>query len=293
MVRVRCNGRFGKVAAGAQRLAPALALSVLAVGPAVARDLPALLEPWSSDPPQQAVAEAAPPFHLAADAQTRARAETCLASAIYYEAGNQTRDGQEAVAQVVLNRVRHPNYPKSVCGVVYQGAEARGCQFTFACDGSLRRAPDARGWREAEAVAERALDGFVAASVGASTHYHTLWVHPAWGATMTPTRRIGAHQFYRLAGGVAELTGVYAGLEPAVAPMAITLRRLVTAPPTTLGVAASRPRAAPFTAWGLQIAIVTPGRGGDLLVSESGAPTTAPPAVSERPASAVAITTGS
>ena len=79
-----------------------------------------------------------------------AQALECLASAVYYEAGNQDDDGERAVAQVVLNRVRHPAFPASVCGVVYEGStRPTGCQFTFTCDGSLYRQPDADGWRRA------------------------------------------------------------------------------------------------------------------------------------------------
>ena len=86
---------------------------------------------------------AAQPFFAGkVDDATRARALDCLTSAIYYEAGQESTDGQRAVAQVVLNRVRHPAFPASVCGVVYEGStRATGCQFTFTCDGSLARAP--------------------------------------------------------------------------------------------------------------------------------------------------------
>jgi hypothetical protein len=138
--------------------------------------------------------EAAPPFVLPVDGVARDRAVACLTAAIYYEAGREPRDGQEAVAQVVLNRVRHPGFPKSVCGVIYEGAErATGCQFSFTCDGSTRRRPLPARWRAAEAVAMAALDGHVAAEVGASTHYHALSVRPAWRTTLVQTARIGAH----------------------------------------------------------------------------------------------------
>ena len=89
-----------------------------------------------------------------AGADVRAQALECLTSAVYYEAGNETVDGQRGVAQVVLNRVRHPAFPASVCGVVYQGSlRTTGCQFTFTCDGSLNRSPDAAGWARAHKVA--------------------------------------------------------------------------------------------------------------------------------------------
>src|SRR5690606_26226798 len=127
-------------------------------------------------------AEPARPFILeSAAAEDRGRALSCLTAAIYYEAGAESANGQRAVAQVVLNRLRHPNFPKTVCGVVFEGAErATGCQFTFTCDGSLARAPSAAGWKRAEAVAEAALDGFVDEAVGHATHYHAVYVVPYW-----------------------------------------------------------------------------------------------------------------
>jgi spore germination cell wall hydrolase CwlJ-like protein len=146
---------------------------------------------------------AAAPFSVAnADAATRARALDCLTSAVYYEAGNQSEDGERAVAQVVLNRVRHPAFPSSVCGVVYQGStQATGCQFTFTCDGSLERRPSAEGWARARKIAEAALNGAVFGAVGLATHYHADYVVPYWASTMAKNAVIGAHLFYRWAGG--------------------------------------------------------------------------------------------
>jgi spore germination cell wall hydrolase CwlJ-like protein len=145
---------------------------------------------------------AAAPFSMAnLDTATRARALDCLTSAVYYEAGNQTEDGERAVAQVVLNRVRHPAFPSSVCGVVYQGStQSTGCQFTFTCDGSLERRPSAEGWARARAIAEAALNGTVFAPVGLATHYHADYVVPYWASTMAKNAVVGAHLFYRWAG---------------------------------------------------------------------------------------------
>jgi hypothetical protein len=146
---------------------------------------------------------AALPFSTAdLDSSTRARALECLASAVYYEAGNQDADGERAVAQVVLNRVRHPAFPSTVCGVVYQGStQATGCQFTFTCDGSLERRPDAAGWARAKQIAEAALGGTVFSPVGWATHYHANYVVPYWASTMAKNAIVGAHLFYRWAGG--------------------------------------------------------------------------------------------
>jgi spore germination cell wall hydrolase CwlJ-like protein len=161
---------------------------------------------------------AAVPFLLKGDTSSRAQALNCLASAVYYEAGNQDIDGQRAVAQVVLNRVRHVAFPSSVCGVVYEGStRITGCQFTFTCDGSLSRKPDADGWRRAIDVARAALSGYVYAPVGLATHYHANYVVPVWAATMAKNDVIGAHLFYRWAGAwgqPAVYTKTYAAHEP-------------------------------------------------------------------------------
>jgi len=167
---------------------------------------------------------AARPFTLAgADEAAGLRALECLASAVYYEAGNESADGQRAVAQVVLNRVRHPAFPASVCGVVYQGStRPTGCQFTFTCDGSLARAPGSEGWRRARDVARAALSGFVYRPVGNATHYHANYVVPYWAPTLTKNAVVGAHIFYRWAGGwgrPAAFTQRYARAEASVAAL--------------------------------------------------------------------------
>ncbi len=122
----------------------------------------------------------------------------CLAKAIAYEAGNEPLAGRQAVAQVILNRVRHRAYPKTVCGVVFQGSERRtGCQFTFTCDGSLHRALSRRTWEAALAVAEQALVGRLPQTVGAATHYHATYVAPRWAPALDRVAVIGAHIFYQ------------------------------------------------------------------------------------------------
>ncbi|MFL6849875.1 MAG: cell wall hydrolase [Sphingomicrobium sp.] len=163
------------------------------------------------------------PFVFKGDAPARAQALNCLASAVYYEAGNQDENGERAVAQVVLNRVRHPAFPGSVCGVVYEGStRPTGCQFTFTCDGSLNRQPDAAGWRRAMSIAQQALTGAVYAPIGWATHYHADYVVPYWAATMAKNAVVGAHLFYRWAGGwgqPAVFSKTYAGREPNAAAL--------------------------------------------------------------------------
>ena len=165
--------------------------------------------PFSSAPVQ-----AARPFDLGAGSLDHERALLCLTQAVYYEAGFEPLAGRRAVAQVVLNRMRHPAFPKSVCGVVYQGAKLPVCQFSFTCDGSLDRAPAPAAWRQARDVAKAALAGFVETSVGSATHYHADYVAPRWAPMLTKISRIGAHIFYRWPGGWGQrgaFTGRYAG----------------------------------------------------------------------------------
>jgi hypothetical protein len=153
----------------------------------------------------------------------RLRSHDCLAQAIYYEAASESEDGQRAVAQVVLNRVRHPSWPNSVCGVVYQGPmrAGGGCQFTFTCDGSLARRAGGESWLRARRIAAEALNGRTFAPVGHSTFYHTHAVFPAWAPRLAKTTVIGAHIFYRLPGGWGEPSAFrasYAGREPMPRP---------------------------------------------------------------------------
>lgn len=131
----------------------------------------------------------------------RRNATDCLTSAIYYEAGNELTQGKRAVAQVVLNRVRHPAYPTTICGVVYQGAERKtGCQFTFTCDGSLARRPARDRWEQARMIAIGAISGVVEPSVGMATHYHANYVVPYWASSLDKVSQIGTHIFYRWKG---------------------------------------------------------------------------------------------
>jgi len=144
---------------------------------------------------------AARPFVFRGSDEDRAQALGCLATAVLYEAGDDA-EGQEAVAQVVLNRVRHAAFPGTVCGVVYQGSQrSTGCQFTFTCDGSLRRVMPEAAWRRAREVAERALGGIVDAKVGLATHYHTDWVYPYWSPELRKLARVGTHLFFGWPGG--------------------------------------------------------------------------------------------
>ncbi|MDE0878240.1 MAG: cell wall hydrolase [Sphingomonas bacterium] len=158
------------------------------------------------------------PFVENAAAPDAQRALDCLTQAVYYEARSESEDGQRAVAQVVLNRVRNPAYSNSVCGTVYEGSRrATGCQFSFTCDGSLNRRREPTAWSRAAQVAADALSGYVYAPVGTATYYHTAAVNPSWAARVTRVATIGAHLFYRLPGswgGIDAFKQRYAGSEP-------------------------------------------------------------------------------
>jgi spore germination cell wall hydrolase CwlJ-like protein len=158
----------------------------------------------AANPFSTAPVQPARPFILrAASPADRARAIECLTSAIYYEAGGDVVDDQRAVAQVVLNRVRHPLFPKTVCGVVFQGSSLKtGCQFTFTCDGSMARIPDRRGLTRDRVIATDALNGAVFAPVGYATHFHTPAVAPYWMPSLVKITQVGGHLFYRWPGGL-------------------------------------------------------------------------------------------
>jgi spore germination cell wall hydrolase CwlJ-like protein len=130
------------------------------------------------------------------EAIRRERDLDCLTDAIYYEARGETHRGQQAVATVVLNRVKSPSFPKTVCGVVFQRANS-GCQFSFACDGSMRHGREADAWVDARHIAARALSGYVLRDVGSATHFHTIDVAPGWGPKMLRVAQVGLHVFYR------------------------------------------------------------------------------------------------
>ena len=180
------------------------------------------------------------PFSMAgASALDRDRALQCLTAAIYYEAASESDAGQQAVAQVILNRARHPAFPGTVCGVVYQGSEHAGCQFSFACDGALARMPARAAWVRAARAAGMALAGYVYAPVGLATHYHTYAVTPAWNRALVMTDVVGAHFFHRWKGywgTSAAFNQRYAGGEPVPGPH-MTLPPV--APPTPQMIAAA------------------------------------------------------
>lgn len=184
-------------------------------------DISAKVATATPDAPFTAAAPfVAPPFLTSKSVDDASRAADCLTAAVYYEARSQSQDGQRAVAQVVLNRVRDRAFPNSVCGVVYQGAERRtGCQFSFTCDGSMNRPREVGAWDRARAVATAALGGSVYAPVGAATSFHTTSILPWWASSLARITTVGAHVFYRWQGALERaltFRQAYAGVEPGV-----------------------------------------------------------------------------
>lgn len=170
----------------------------------------------------------------AAPQAVRGRDVQCLAQAIVHEAGLEPLEGQQAVAQVIMNRLRAPAYPKTVCGVVYQGSSRRtGCQFTFTCDGSLSRPVPERRFADAVMLAQDAIDGRIPDRVGDATHYHAHYVSPYWAPSLNRIARIGAHIFY---------SSVASGrLAPSAGSIAVADEAVPAA------------RAEPFLPWGLPL----------------------------------------
>jgi len=193
------------------------------------------------------------PFDLAVDSLDHRRALLCLTQAVYYEAGFEPMAGRRAVAQVVLNRMRHPAYPKSVCSVVYQRNSTPVCQFSFVCDGALHRAPQAGAWQQARDIAAAALAGYVEPTVGSATHYHADYVSPRWAPMLAKVAKLGAHIFYRWPGAwglPAAFSGRYIGepTDPA------TMRPVLRLAPVGPGLPAVLPEAGVEIAAGPPIA---------------------------------------
>ena len=193
-------------------LPPVEPVALLAVAPDDAKAINAAI-PFSQLPNP-----AARGFKIYGGSDSQARAVDCLAAAVFYEAGDDAV-GERAVAQVILNRMRHPAFPKTVCGVVFQGQErSTGCQFTFTCDGTMARwSPSPAAWQRARDIARLALNGSVYKPVGHATHYHTDWVVPYWSASLEKITEVHTHLFFRWTGWWGTPPAFnrgYAGIEP-------------------------------------------------------------------------------
>jgi hypothetical protein len=149
--------------------------------------------------PAPGVPPPSPAQRLKLEGKNYAKAERCLANAIYFEARSEPIRGQMAVAQVVVNRAFSGFYPNDICGVVYQNASRHlSCQFTFACDGKSKAITERGHWARAVRIAKQTLDGQIyVPEVAKSTHYHAIYVHPNWVGEMKKMVRYGLHNFYR------------------------------------------------------------------------------------------------
>lgn len=127
------------------------------------------------------------------------RERRCLVTALYFEARSEPDDGQIAVGQVIMNRVKSPDYPDTICGVVYQGSQRNtGCQFSFTCDGKPDRPESQAEWDRSVRLANLVLEGKVwLPRIGNSTHYHANYVRPTWRREMNRTNKVGRHIFYK------------------------------------------------------------------------------------------------
>ena len=135
---------------------------------------------------------------IVAQRRVRLAEENCLARAVYFESRSESDLGQLAVAKVILNRVKNPDFPKTICGVVYQGSGSRNsCQFSFACDGLPDDVKSPEAWSHAKMIAERAINNDPAiSSLGSAVNYHADYVTPRWAHSMRRLIRIGHHIFY-------------------------------------------------------------------------------------------------
>lgn len=196
-----------------------------------------------------APAFAVEPSHAQID-EDRSRALQCLSTAIAYEAGFESVEGQQAVAEVILNRLRNPNFPKTVCGVVFAGSERRtGCQFSFTCDGSLRRQLPDSVLARTRSVAKAALEGINPMRAPGATHYHADYVSPYWAPSLVRVMKIGAHIFYRLP-ALADQGAIMRAYRPVGEPLIDALGPAPSLPSGSLA-QADAPASPTFAPWGL------------------------------------------
>jgi len=192
------------------------------------------------------------PFGASDDQDDRSRALACLTSAIVHEAGYEPAAGQAAVAEVIFNRLRSPAFPKTICGVVFQGSARRtGCQFTFTCDGSLHRSLPAGLVTQARAVAVAALDGQLVSQLAGATHYHATSIMPYWAGSLVKVTAIGHHIFYRMPGSPALMSVArYAPSREQLPTPA--LADAASAPtPRNISLGSAAPARLAFMPWGL------------------------------------------
>jgi spore germination cell wall hydrolase CwlJ-like protein len=227
---------------GADQIAQAVTsggLTASALRPSLEAAVPVAATQDASRPAAQLAALDPDAARVAKAKPSRARELDCLTQAVYFEARGESPRGQAAVATVIMNRVKSPAFPKTVCGVVYQGAGRRnGCQFSFACDGLVERVVENGAWSRARKVAARVLSGAVLRDVGSATHFHTTGVSPQWGSRMLRTAQVGLHVFYRFNPNASRRTTAQPATQdavftsaPAAAQPELRLATALTSPP--------------------------------------------------------------
>lgn len=179
------------------RLSPALAQRLPARVAANQPARPTRSAAWNARATAGTIPRVTDPMWLAAQPDPKGGKQfECLARALYFEARGEGTEGQVAVAEVILNRVDGPGYPDSVCAVVNQ-RNARGCQFSFTCDGQKDVIAEKAAWERSERVARAMLDGAPRVLTAGATYFHTPAVKPSWSRKFTRTTQIGRHIFYR------------------------------------------------------------------------------------------------
>ena len=171
--------------------------------------------------PNRAAVDTLPPPNLPKNERR------CLAEAVYYEGRGETTEGQIAVAQVVLNRVRSGKWSDTICGVVREGREGRGesCQFPAVCRAGERPPETDIAWQRAALLADDAAAGRAWLNeLTEATHYHNVSAKPPWRLSMQLIRKIGWRMFYADPKAAAKLVS----LKPGEAPLALDTEKVAS-----------------------------------------------------------------
>jgi N-acetylmuramoyl-L-alanine amidase len=123
---------------------------------------------------------------------------SCLAKNIYWESRSEPRAGQLAVAHVTINRMVHPKFPATICGVVYQGDESTfgRCQFSWWCDGKSDHPTEHRAWKSAVELAAAVVSGRHSDPTNGALFFHHHKVRPHWATSKRLSAQIGKHLYY-------------------------------------------------------------------------------------------------
>ena len=143
------------------------------------------------------LAALAAPKSAPAEASDYAADQECLALAIYWEARGESEQGKAAVAWTVLNRRDHPEFPDTVCGVIFDGGESPPCQFSWWCDGKPDTPTQPKSWKKAQELAARLLKDPGQDPTNGALFFHVKTMKVPWRIKRERSVRIGGHIFYR------------------------------------------------------------------------------------------------